>query len=112
MYRKYSDEFKLAVIEDYYNSPLGVRSIANKYDLPSKNYIGNWEKQLKKKGLLPQDATKPIKTMGRAKESIKRQDDRTPREKHLEEENYALKAKIKYYENLESLQPFIKKNKK
>ena len=49
MYRKYSDEFKLAVIEDYYNSPLGVRSIANKYDLPSKNYIGNWEKQLKKK---------------------------------------------------------------
>lgn len=109
MYRKYSDEFKLAVIEDYYNSPLGVRSIANKYDLPSKNYIGNWEKQLKKKGLLPQDATKPVKTMGRAKESILRQDDRTPREKHLEEENYALKAKIKYYENLESLQPFIKK---
>lgn len=42
MNKKYSDEFKLSVIEDYYNSTLGVRAIALKYNLPSKNYINNW----------------------------------------------------------------------
>ena len=30
---KYSDAFKLEVVRDYYNSPLGVRSIALKYNL-------------------------------------------------------------------------------
>ena len=40
--------------------------IGDKYNLPSKNYIANWEQYLKKKGLLPLDATKPVKTVGRA----------------------------------------------
>ena len=109
MTRKYSDQFKLSVIEDYYSSLLGVRAIAAKYGLPSKNYIGNWEIQLKRKGLLPPDATKPNKTAGRTKEEILREDDRTPREKQYEEEIQVLKAKVAYYEKLESLQPFIKK---
>lgn len=78
MTRKYSDQFKLSVIEDYYNSLLGFRAIAAKYGLPSKNYIGNWEIQLKRKGLLPPDATKPQNTTGRTKEEILRKDDRTP----------------------------------
>lgn len=39
--RKYTDEFKLKVVKDYYSSTLGVRSIALKYNLPSKNYINN-----------------------------------------------------------------------
>ena len=109
MARKYSDQFKLSVIEDYYSSLLGVRAIAAKYGLPSKNYIGNWEIQLKRKGLLPPDATKPNKTTGRTKEEVLREDDRTPREKQYEEEIQVLKAKVAYYEKLESLQPFIKK---
>lgn len=112
MQRKYSDEFKLSVINDYYNSPLGVRAIALKYNLPSKNYINDWEKQLKKKGLLPPDATKPNKSAGRCKESILREDTRTPREKQYEEEIQILEAKIAYYESLEHMQPFIKKNSK
>lgn len=112
MKKKYSDEFKLAVLEDYYNSSLGLRAIALKYNLPSKNYIKNWEEQLKKKGLLPSDATKPNKTVGRAKESILRQDTRTPREKQYEEEIEILKAKIAYFESLKELQPFLKKNSK
>ena len=112
MARKYSDEFKLSVIQDYYNSSLGVRAIAAKYNLPSKNYIGNWEAQLKKKGLLPPDATKPNKAAGRAKEAVLREDIRTPREKRYEEENQILKAKVAYYEQLESLQPFLKKKLK
>lgn len=111
MRRKYSDEFKLAVIEDYYQSRLGVRSIALKYNLPSKNYINNWEKELKKKGLLPAEATKPDKTVARSKELLLRQDTRTAKEKQYEEEILALKAKVAYYESLESLKPFIGKKK-
>lgn len=112
MKRKYSDEFKLSVIKDYYNSTLGVRAIASKYNLPTKNYINNWEKQLKKKGLLPSDSTKPNKSVARSKESILREDTRTPREKQYEEEIEILKAKIAYYEGLDHMQLFIKKNTK
>ena len=109
MKRKFTDEFKLAVVKDYYQSSLGVRAMAAKYDLPSKNYINKWEDQLKKKGLLPQDATKPVKAVSRNKESIIRKDARTAREKQYEEEIEVLKARIAYYESLESLKPFIKK---
>ena len=84
MAKKYSDEFKLQVVNDYYSSPLGVRAIASKYGLPSKNYINNWEEQLKKKGLLPEDSTKPNKTVARTKESVLREDTRTHREKQYE----------------------------
>jgi transposase-like protein len=111
MARKYSDEFKMTVIQDYYNSTLGVRMIALKYNLPSKNYIERWEEYLKKKGLLNAEATKPIKSVARSKESIVRQDTRTPREKQYESEIQILKAKIAYLESLDSLQPFLKKSK-
>jgi transposase-like protein len=107
--KKYSDEFKIAVIQDYYNSSLGVRMIALKYNLPSKNYIENWEKYLKKKGLLPLDATKAVKSVGRSKEPVARRDTLTPREKQYESEIEVLKAKVAYLERLESLQPFLKK---
>lgn len=109
MNKKYSDEFKLTVINDYYNCSLGVRAITAKYNLPSKNYINNWEQQLIKKGLLPSDSTKPVKSVARSKEPILRKDDRTPLVKHYEEEIEILKARIDYLESLESLQPFLKK---
>lgn len=109
MSRKYSDEFKLSVVLDYYNSPLGVRMIASKYDLPSKNYIERWEEYLKRKGMLAPEATKEIKSVGRSKESIAREDIRTPREKQYQAEIEVLKAKVEYLESLESLQPFLKK---
>ena len=109
MARTYRDTFKMEVIKDYYSSPLGVRAIALKYGLASKNYIENWEKYLKKKGLLPADATKPVKSVGRSPEPIMREDTRTEREKQYEEEIVALKARIEYFESLESLKPFLKK---
>lgn len=109
MNKKYTDEFKLTVINDYYNSPLGVRAIAMKYNLPSKNYVNNWEQQLIKKGLLPPDSTKPEKAVGRSKEAVTRSDDRTPLEKQYEDEIEALKARVEYLESLESLKPFLKK---
>ncbi len=110
MSKKYTNEFKKSVIEDYYNSTLGVRSIALKYNLPSKNYIERWEASLKKKGLLPSDATKQNKSVGRSKEAVVREDTRTPREKQYEEEIQALQARVAYYESLDSLKPFLKKN--
>jgi transposase-like protein len=109
MSKLYTDEYKLSVVLDYYNSPLGVRAITQRYNLPSKNYIGIWEKSLKKKGLLSEDATKPKKSAGRSKESIMREDTRTPREKQYEEEIQTLKARISYFEGLDYMQPFIKK---
>lgn len=112
MSRLYADEFKLSVIKDYYTSTLGVRAIALKYNLPSKNYITNWESYLKKKGLLPTDSTKPNKSVGRSKEKILREDTRTPREKQYEEEIKTLKARVAYFEGLDYMQPFLKKKEK
>jgi transposase-like protein len=112
MSKKYTDEFKLSVIQEYYNSNLGVRAIALKYNLPSKNYINNWEESLKEKGLLPPDATKPNKSAGRSKEAVMREDTRTTREKQYEEEIQVLKARVAYFEGLEFMQPFLKKKPK
>ena len=111
MKHKYTDEFKLQVIQDYYESTVGVRTIAQKYSLPSKNYVNNWEKELKQKGLLPPDATKPTKAVARTKESIVRKDHRTEREKMYEKENQELRAKVDYYESLEKLRPFVTEKK-
>jgi len=86
MKRFYPDEYKLKVLKDYYESPLGVRAIALKYNLPSKNYINNWEQQLIDKGLLPKGSTKPNKTVGRSKEAIAKKDNRTERETYFEKE--------------------------
>ena len=51
-HKQYSDEFKLQVVKEYLEGSLGCRRLAQKYNLPSKNYILNWKDQLIKKGLL------------------------------------------------------------
>ena len=112
MRKKYSDEFKLMVVKDYYNSELGVRLIAAKYNLPSKNYITNWETYLKKKGLLPPDATKPNKSVARTSEKKAREDSRTSLEKQYEAQIEEMQVRIDYLESLDSLQPFLKKNQR
>ena len=111
MRKVYTDEFKKHVIEDYYSGQLGVRAIAQKYGLPSKNYITNWEAALKKKELIPHDASKPNKTAGRSKESIAYKSDLTQRERQYELEIEQLKAKVAYFESLDRMQPFLKKKK-
>ncbi len=109
--RKYSDQFKLKVVQEYYQSSVGVRTIANKYGLPSKNYVNNWEKELIRKGLLPENSTKPKKAVARTVESIVRKDIRTEREKMYEDEIQELRAKIEYYESLEEYKPFVSEKK-
>lgn len=64
MSKKYSDNFKLQVVKDYYESRLGVRAIADKYGLPSKNYISNWERYLKRKVFYRQTPKNPLKRQG------------------------------------------------
>ena len=88
-----------------------MRAIATKYGLPSKNYVNKWETELKKKGMLPPDATKPVKTAGRAPEAVLRNDDRTERERQYELEIEAMKAQIQYYESLDYIKQFLKKTK-
>lgn len=109
--RKYTDEFKLRVVNDYYESDMGVRAIARKYGLPSKNYINNWEEQLKRKGLLPEDAGKRNKTAGPSSNSLNVENTKTPREKELELEIMHLNARIEYFESLDHIKPFIAKKK-
>ena len=112
MNRFYSDEFKLKVIMDYYESPLGLRTISRKYNLPAKNYINNWEKQLIRKGLLPEGSTKPNKSVGRSPNTIAYNDSRTEKEKHYEYEISKLKAEIDYLESLDHIKPYIAKKKR
>ena len=98
--KRYSNEFKLQVVKEYLNGTMGCRTLAKKYNLPSKNYIHNWERQLIKKGLLKEDKLKNLKPREYAvKKGIKK----TAYEKQLEKENFELKAKLAYYHELEKL---------
>ena len=84
--------------------------------IPGVNWViellVRWSHFTEKKGLLSPGATKPNKTASRSPEPITRKDDRTERERQYELEIETLKARIAYYESLESLQPFLKKTKK
>lgn len=98
--KKYSDEFKLQVIKEYLNTSIGCRTLAKKYNLPTKNYIGDWKNQLLKKGLLtPEECNKPqIETY-----SLNKSENKTEYEKQLEKENLKLKAELALYKELKNL---------
>lgn len=98
--KRYSDEFKLQVIKEYLNSSIGSRTLAKKYNLPSKNYIYNWEKQLIKKGLLKEDYIKNAKNKTY---SLKNSEKKSAYEKQLEKENFRLKAELSYFRELKKL---------
>lgn len=99
--KKYSDEFKLQIINEYLNGDLGCRLLALKYNLPSKNYIFDWQQQLIKKGLLNPNFKKPTNHKGKPirKDFIKK----TPYEAQLERENQELKAELAYLKELKKL---------
>ena len=99
--KRYSDEFKLQVIKEYLNSSIGCRPLAKKYNLPSKNYIHNWEKQLIKKGLLTDDELKNSKCKTYSLSSP--DEKKTAYEKQLEKENFRLKAELAYLRELKKL---------
>ena len=98
--KRYSDEFKLQVVMEYLNGTMGCRTLAKKYNLPSKNYVQIWEKQLIGKGLLKKDELKNLKPR---EYNLKKGIKKTAYEKQLEKENFELKAKLVYYQELEKL---------
>lgn len=44
---KYSDEFKLMIVREYLEGPLGYKMLARKYDIPSASPIKIWVKSYK-----------------------------------------------------------------
>lgn len=109
--KQYSDEFKLEVIKDYLTSELGVRRIAEKYNLPSKNYITKWMEYLKQKGLI--ENTQPLKKKTSASELVEKNSvKKTEYEKQLEKENLELRAKLDFFKEIEKIIESEKHNKK
>lgn len=94
--RKYSDEFKLQVVEECLEGSLGCRLLARKYNLPSKNYILSWKEQLIQKGLLKDNAKKVYLNNSNTK-------NKTAYEKQLERENLELRAELAFYQEMKRL---------
>ena len=104
--REYSDEFKLAVIRNYLESPHGIRVVARSYNLPSKNYITNWMNYLVKKRLLsPLECESKTKTFRNKEKAQPYQSHAlTARERQLEEENHRLRAEVAFLKKLKELE--------
>lgn len=100
MNSKYTEEFKIKIVNEYLKEDLGCRAIAKKYSLPSKNYVLRWKEELIKKGLIA-DISKPLNHKG-GKTNIASKG-KTAYEKQLERENIELKAKLAYFKELEKL---------
>lgn len=105
----YSDEFKLAIVKEYFEGDLGVRLLAKKYNLPSKNYITNWINKFKKEGKIPEDISRD-KTKTSSKKSI--HSAKTEYEKQLEKKVYELEAKLAVFKKYEEILNKDKNKKK
>ena len=96
----YSTDFKLMVVKEYITGDLGCRAIAKKYNLPSKNYIFKWKEDLIKLGLI-EDVQPVLKHNGGSQKNLAK--NKTPYEKQLEKENFELRAKLAYFNELQKL---------
>ena len=105
MNQKYSEEFKLSVVKEYYEGNLGIRTLAQKYNLPSKNYITNWIKYFKENGTIPQDASASRTSSTNSKSKAK-----TPYEKELEKKLALVKTELAFYKKCDEI--IIKSKKK
>jgi transposase len=105
---KYSEEFKLNIVNEYYEGSLGVRLLARKYNLPSKNYITNWIKELKSKGLIPIERS-VYRSSGTIRDEKVSAMSKTPYEKELEKKVIRLEAELAVVNEFKKL---INKSKK
>ena len=105
--REYTDEFKFEVVNSYLNNTYGVRVTARSFNLPSKNYIGRWIKELIEKGLLTEQICsvkcKSSETKGKKQDPYKTHE-KTPRERQLEHENEILRAEVAFLKKLEEIE--------
>lgn len=101
---EYSLEFKLEVIKAYLDGQNGVRLIARYYNLPTKNYITNWLKELVKKGLLDDYKDKILeKSAVAARTGTYSENAKTEYEKQLETEILKLKAENEFLKKLDEI---------
>lgn len=96
----YSTDFKLMVVKEYVSGDLGCRAIAKKYNLPSKNYVFRWRDELMRLGLIDKNSQN-IEHKGGNKKNLSK--NKTPYEKQLERENFELKAKLAYFNELQKI---------
>lgn len=108
MSQKYSEEFKLSVVKEYYEGNLGVRLLAQKYNLPSKNYISNWIKHFKENGTIPQNLS-ASRTSSTSTERTNKSKAKTAYEKELEKKLAMAEAELAFYKKCDEI---IKRNKK
>lgn len=108
MNKRYSEEFKLSVVKEYYEGNLGVRLLANKYNLPSKNYITNWIKHFKANGKIPQNAS-VSRIPGTSAKIVLKSNSKTSYEKELEKKVMELEAELAFYKKCDEI---VNKNKK
>ena len=101
MSKKYSKEFKLHVINTYIESPHGIRVIAQSFDLPTKNYITNWIKELLTDGLITESQLILAgKKASRSSFKSNPVDTRSITEQHLADENLRLRAEVDFLKKL------------
>ena len=108
MSQKYSEEFKLNVVKEYFEGNLGVRLLAKKYNLPSKNYITNWIKHFKDMGVISNDAS-VSRASHTSNTSIEKSRIKSPYEKELEKKLERMEAELAFYKKCNEI---IKRNKK
>lgn len=108
MSQKYSEEFKLSVVKEYYEGNLGVRLLARKYNLPSKNYITKWIKHFKDIGVISNDAS-VSRTSHASNTLIEKSRIKSPYEKELEKKLERMEAELAFYKKCDEI---IKRNKK
>ena len=108
MSQKYSEEFKLSVVKEYYEGNLGVRLLAKKYNLPSKNYITKWINHFKDIGMIPKDAS-VSRTSHTSTKAVEKSKAKSPYEKELEKKLERMEAELAFYKKCDEI---IKRNKK
>lgn len=101
----YTMNFKLDVLNYYYQSGLGMKDVAIKFNLPDPGMISTWKKQVDTVGI---NALKP-KKKGRTamtkqtSNSSKKKKKELTREQQLERENELLKAELAFIKKLRAL---------
>ena len=101
-HKTYSDEFKLSVVNEYFEGDLGVRLLAKKYNLPTKNYISNWINELKRKGKLPENISAKRVT-STSYQKIQKAKMKTAYEKELEQKVERLEAELAFLRKYKEL---------
>lgn len=102
-HQHYSQEFKVAVVEGYYNKNLSLRDCCSFYNIPSQSTVSSWLRKYKHLGiggLLEQPGR--AKSMKEDKPSQKKTKPLTKLEE-LEKENLYLKAENELLKKLEAL---------